>query len=72
VAARFGVLVGLGVDVGLSVAVGVAVFVAVGWGVEVFVGAGGANVLQEEMRRSIMRILMIKVSDVVLRCIYPP
>jgi hypothetical protein len=72
VAARFGVLVGLGVEVGLSVAVGVAIFVAVGSGVDVLVGTGGADVEQAETRKSITRILMNKGSDVVLRCIYPP
>jgi hypothetical protein len=72
VAARFGVLVGLGVDVGLTVAVGVAVFVAVGWGVEVLVGAGGANVEQEEKSKRITRILTDRIDDVVLRCIYSP
>jgi len=36
------------VDVGLAVLVGMVVFVAVGQGVEVLVGAGGANVEQAE------------------------
>jgi len=72
VAARFGVLVGFGVDVGLAVLVGVAVFVAVGRGVEVLVGAGGANVEQAEDRRSNNSIVKESLESVFLRCIHPP
>jgi hypothetical protein len=72
VAARFGVLVGLGVAVGLTVSVGTGVFVAVGLGVEVLVGAGVANVEQADDRKSSRIRVKDKVSRTLLRCIYPP
>ena len=71
-AARFGVRVGLGVEVDVEVFVGTVVFVDVGLGVEVLVGGGGATVEQAvENKRS-----QININDgagrVLLRCIYPP
>jgi len=72
VAARFGVLVGFGVDEGRAVLVGVAVFVAVGRGVEVLVGAGGANVEQADERKSNNNIMNDSLESVFLRCIHPP
>jgi hypothetical protein len=60
------------VDVGLAVLVGVEVFVAVGWGVEVLVGAGGANVEQAEDRRRNNMIVNDSLESVFLRCIHPP
>ena len=65
-------MVGFGVDVGLAVLVGVAVFVAVGRGVEVLVGAGGANVEQADEKSSNNTIVHDSLESVLLRCICPP
>jgi len=70
VAARSGVIVGIGVDVGLAVFVGATVFLALG--VAVLVGTGGAIVEQADEKRSINNRMKDKVDRVFLGCIYPP
>ena len=71
-AARFGVRVGLGVDVGVEVSVGIDVFVEVGLGVDVLVGTGGATAEQADENKSIHMTMDDRAGCVLLRGIYPP